>query len=410
MANFVRIPKRGDIAANELAADVLGNHRTVYIPREQYKAEDIAGTHEVLGSVAGIIGNDALIVNPDCGTSAKWTDRLWWNCSGYTLDGASHTITFSLHFASNSWNSTDKTITYSATTLSGLISALNTAFAADSDFTEQEWYADEYDGKLRLTCEDLDYSQTYNSSSGGLTIGGCMPGIDAFSDMRRKNGFVGDWGAISSMQRALYFYRNDNGADSYLGGRTSEQTSVKQQFPINLPTWLGTSTKNPGDFCAPLRAIYGEGEDGWRRYMKSCLPVTPTDYGVIGIHAKKGANSSYLAQITGRKMSSSDVVPLMTPFAKAYNLVGNTFSKGDFWIPTPEEISVILDGTNTSTDPLNIGLTAIGGSTIINTAHLWSCLRYVSNYAWYARGNRGYFAYGRFPYRFAVVPVSRSII
>ena len=406
MVKFVRIPKRGDIAANDLAT-----LKTVYIPLEQYKAADIAGTHEVLGSVAGIIGNEAIIVHPDCGTSTKWTDRLWWYCSGYTLDGASHTITFSLRFASNSWGSNiAKTVTYSASTLSELISALNTAFAADSDFTAQEWYADEYDGKLRLTCEDLTWQQVdYNSASGGLTIGACMPEIGANADMRRKNGFSGGWGAISSIQRALDFYRGDNGADSYLGGRTSEQTSVKQQFPINLPTWLGTSTKNPGDFCAPLRAIYGEGEEGWKRFMKSCLPVTPTDHGSMGLHDGKSICNP-MAQITGRKMSSSDIVPLMTPFAKAYNLIGNTFSKGDFWIPTPEEIAVILDGTNTSTDPLNLGLTAIGGSTIFNTAHLWTCLRYDSGNAWGASGGSGFFNGGYFFSVYRAVPVSRSII
>ena len=405
MLKFVRIPKRGDIAANDLATK-----KTMYIPRALYKADDIAGTHEVLGVVAGIIGNDALIVHPDCGTTARWTDRLWWYCSGYTLDGASHTITFSLCFASNSWNSTTKTVTYSASTLSELISALNTAFASDSDFTAQEWYADEYDGKLRLTCEDLDYRQPdNNSSSGGLVMGVCMIEIGGDADMRRKNGFSGGWGAISSMQSALDFYRNDNGADSYLGGRTSEQTSVKQQFPINLPTWLGTSTKNPGDFCVPLRAIYGEGEEGWKRFMKSCLPVTPTDHGSMGVHDGK-LLTNHLAKFTGRKMSSSDIVPLMTPFAKAYNLIGNTFSKGDFWIPTPEEVAVILDGTNTSTDPLNLGLTAIGGSIIINAADLWTCLPFYSRNAWFAHGYYGFFNLSHFCNVYRVVPVSRSII
>ena len=405
MIKFVRIPKRGDIAANELAT-----RKTIYIPLEQYKAADIAGTHEVLGSVAGIIGNEAIIVHPDCGTSAKWTDRLWWYCSGYTLDGAPHDINFSLCFASNSWSSVTKTVSYTASSLSALISTLNTAFADSGDFESQNWYADEYGGKLRLTCDNLDWRQpAYNSASNGLTIGGCMPEITAHADMRRKNGFSGGWGAISSMQRALDFYRGDNGADSYLGGRTAEQTSVKQQFPINLPTWLGTSTKNPGDFCAPLRAIYGEGEEGWKRFMKSCLPVTPTDYGDMGVHDGKSICKP-LAQITGRKMSSSDIVPLMTPFSKAYNLIGNTFSKGDFWIPTPEEVAVILDGTNTSTDPLNLGLTAIGGSTIINTAFLWTCLRCNSSFAWRASGNYGFFSNGFFYSVFRVVPVSRSII
>ena len=405
MAKFVRIPVRGDIAANDLTTK-----KTMYIPRALYKADDIAGTHEVLGVVAGIIGNEALIVHPDCGTTARWTDRLWWYCSGYTLDGASHTITFSLRFASNSWNSITKTITYSAATLSDLISALNTAFAADSDFTAQEWCADEYNGNLRLTCEDLYYIQAYyNSSSGGLVIGGCMPEIAANYNIRRKHGGNGGWGVISSMQRALDFYRNDNGSDTYLGGRTTEQTSVKQSHPINLPTWLGTSTKNPGDFCAPLRAIYGDGEEGWKRFMKSCLPVTPTDYGDMGVHDGRSICSP-LAQITGRNMSSDSVVQLMAAFAKPYNLVGSTFSNGYVWLPTAEEIATILEGTNTSSDPLNLGLTAIGGSRIINTAGLWSCLRCDSRNAWLADGNGGYFDIYGFPNRLTVVPVSRSII
>ena len=405
MVKFVRIPKRGDIAANDLTTK-----KTMYIPRALYNAADIAGTHEVLGSVAGIIGNEALIVHPDCGTTARWTDRLWWYCSGYTLDGASHTITFSLRFASNSWDSTTKTITYSAATLSDLISALNTAFSADSDFTAQEWYADEYNGNIRLTCDDLDYRQAYyNSSSGGFVMGDCMPEIVSHASMRRKHGGNDAYGAISSMQRALNFYRNDNGAEEYNGGRTTEQTSIKQGRPINLPTWLGTSTKNPGDFCAALRAVYGEGEEGWKRFMKSCLPVTPTDYGDMGVHDGRSICNP-LAQIVGRNMSSDSVVQLMAAFANPYNLVGSTFSKGCFWLPTVEEIAVILEGTNTSSDPLNLGLTAIGGSMIINTAYLWSCLRYNSNNAWNANGNYGYFDNIYFPYRCTVVPVSRSII
>ena len=408
MSKFVRIPKRGDIAVNELTT-----HKTMYIPREQYKAAGIAGSHEVLGIVAGIIGREAIIVHPDCGTSAKWTDRLWWYCSGYTLDGASHTITFKLRFASNSYEyDITKTVEYTASTLSALISTLNTAFADGGDFDSQKWYADEYGGKLRLTCDNLDWRQpSYNSASGGLTMGGCIPEITAHADMRRKHGGNGGEGAISSMARALIYYSSDNGTAQYMGGRTSVQTSVKQTFPINLPTWLGTSTKNPGDFCAQLRAIYGEGEEGWKRFMKSCLPVTPTDYGDMGVHDGKTI-CKLLAQITGRKTSSSSVVQLMAPFAKAYNLMGNTFSNGDFWIPTTEEISVILNGNNDSSDPLNLGLSAIGGSTILNSASLWSCLRYGSNGAWIAHGyygfflNDSYFLYNTY----RVVPVSRSII
>ena len=204
------------------------------------------------------------------------------------------------------------------------------------------------------------------------------------------------------MARALIYYRSSTGSNSYEGGRSSLQESVKQTYPINLATWNG-------EYCAPLRAKYGEGEDGWKRFMKSCLPVTPADYGDMGVHNGKSI-CNQLAQITGRKMSSADSVQLMAAFAKPYNLMGNTFSKGDFWLPTTEEISVILSGDNDSSDPLNLGLSAIGGSTILNSAYLWSCLRYLSYNAWIAYGHGGFFDYGGLYRGYRVVPVSRSII
>ena len=398
MAKFVRIPKRGDIAANDLATK-----KTMYIPRALYKAADIASTHEVIGVVAGIIGREAIIVHPDCGTSAMWTKTLWWYCSGYMLNGTTQTINFSLRFASNSWAGSTKTISYTASSLSDLISTLNTAFSNDSDFIAQDWYADEYNGKLRLMCANLSwYQPAYNSAYDGLAMGYCMPEITAHADMRRIHGGNGGEGAISSMARALIYYENSTGSAEHEGNRTSDQNSVKQTYPINLTTWLGT-------YCAPLRAIYGEGRDGWLRFMKSCLPVTPTDYGDMGVHDGKSICKP-LAQITGRTMSSSTVAQLMTAFAKPYNLIGNTFSKGDFWLPTTEEISVILSGSNDSADPLNLGLTAIGGSTVLNSAYLWSCLRYNSYLAWFAYGFYGFFGSVNFNNSFWVVPVSRTII
>lgn len=229
-----------------------------------------------------------------------------------------------------------------------------------------------------------------------------MPEITAHADMRRRHGGNGGEGAISSMARALIYYENSTGSAEYEGNRTSVQDSVKQTYPINLTTWLGAN-------CAPLRAKYGEGRDGWLRFMQSCLPVTPTDYGDMGVHDGKSICKP-LAQITGRTMSSSTVAQLMAAFSKPYNLMGNTFSKGDFWLPTIEEISVILSGENDSLDPLNLGLSAIGGSTILNSAYLWSCLRYYSYYAWIANGRFGFFSNGSFYPSYKVVPVSRSII
>lgn len=401
--SFVQIPKRGDILVYH-----LNTLETMYIHRPSFDAQEVAGSFIVLGAVAGMLGDKVVCVHKENGASVKWCERLWWYLSGYTLNGTVQSGTINARFASNSYEGTNKTITYTATSMTELCDQLNAIFTTDTDFAGQDWYADVYEDKIRVSCENVDWRQPYyNTASGCFTMGGCMPEIPAFASMHRKHGGNGGEGAISSMARALIYYRNDNSTAEYEGGRTTVQTSVKQTYPINLPTWLGTSTKNPGDYCAALRAIYGEGEEGWKRFMWSCLPVVPTDYGNMGMHDAQ-ARTAMLAAIKGRSAKNSTIRQWMTAAATCYNKETGIFTEGDFWLPGTDEISVILSGDCDSNDPLNLGLTAIGGSTIENSAYLWSCLRYDAGSAWNASGGSGFFINGVFYNYFRAVP-TRSI-
>ena len=405
---FTQLPKRGDIVVKDLKTKT-----PQYIIQDTFVKEELnTSVYEIVGVVYWTNGKKVGVVYKE-NASHPYCNRVWWYLSGYTLDGAQHTGVISALFASNSWAANlDKTITYNASDMEGLVAALNAAFLADDDFLSQDWYADIFDGKVRVHCNHIDYRQcASNSAKSGFYLTGSCPEIIAKADIRRKHGGKLGGGAISSWHRALAYYRNDNGKDSNKGGRTSEQTSIKQGYPINLPTWLGTSTKNPGDFCAPLRAIYGEGEEGWLRFMKSCLPVVPTDSGNTGVHNGKERT----AKLASFEFTSSKVAE-PTPMCKAavycFNKQSQTVEKGEFWLPTTEELARILDGVEYGTksdrnaDALNKGLNLIGGAPVSNGSLWWSCLRFDTYVALISNGYNGLFSYGQMHYRYGCAPVS----
>ena len=405
---FVKFPKKGDVVVGELATG-----KVKFVKLDTYNNSTLStSAYERIGVVGRRTGNEVLIIYKE-NASQLYCNRAWWYLSGYTLDGTDRTGTLSLRFASNNWaSSIDKVISYNATTMQGLVDALNAFFLADTDCVAQDWYADIVDDKVRIHCNNIDYRQcAYNSAKNGFTLTGSLPEIQAVANMRRKHGGTGVEGAISSWYRALAYYRNDNGTSEYQGGRTSVQTSIKQTYPINLPTWLGTSTKNPGDFCANLRAVYGEGESGWINFMKTCIPVVPTDYGNMGM--KNGLERT---KVLASMMFTSSNVTTQTTMCKAadycYQKSTTCIPQGNWYLPTTEDVYHILDGvqygTNSSrdSDPVNKGLNKIGGSAISNGSTLWSCLLYGTLNAWRAYDYGGFFDGGGVYASGVCVPVS----
>ena len=405
MFKFVKYPSQGDIVLGRLT-----DQKVMFVTLESYDDSLFdSSLYEKIGVVGYRYGNEVKIIYKN-NSANPWCNRAWWKLTGYTLDGTNRSGVLSWRFPSNSYNETiSKTISYNASTIESFVSQLNSAFASDEDFTAIDTYATYVDGYVRIHCNNNDYRQLYQNSAGSGFSTSAMPEIPMLSSMRRVNGNVSGWGAIASWYRALAYYRNDNGTAEYQGGRTSVQTSIKQAFPINLPTWNGTSTKNPGDFCAYLRNYYGNGEYGWIRFMKSCLPVCPTDAYVMG--QRDGLErTKQLASFTYTSSTVSTETPMCKAASYCYNIGTECIPQGNWYLPTPEDMCYILRdiqyGTSASrtSDPINEGLYKIGGSAISNSSDWWSCSRYRSSYAWYSNGSRGFFgasymvnAFGCFP-------------
>lgn len=407
-------PKRGDAVLGDLSTGKL-----VFATHESMLQSRLDNTkYEYIGYVIRRNGRKVLYAygNLSSYPSRKWSDRYSFKLTGYTLDGTARTGVLSIREASNSWASgVNYTVSYQASTIADFVSQLNAFFLDTTNpvFQTQDWYA-EADSQDNITLHFAfsDYRQSSNTGSSGFTLtANLLPDANALASIRRKHGGAAGEGVISSWWRALAYYRNDNGTSEYQGGRTSVQTNLKQTYCINLPTWLGTSTKNPGDFCANLRAVYGEGEAGWLRFMESMMPVCPTDYGNMGMRDGH-ERTQYLAAQTYVSHIKTTPAPLCPAAYYCANVETEILPKGTFHLPTVEELHYLLEGVRYSasgarnSDVINELQQHLNKAAIDNGSYFWSCLRYYAHHAWRAYGGYGYFYYSNMYVNYGVVPFS----
>ena len=415
-------PRRGDAALGILGTmgqdPVFATHESIEALGTSSTARLAAITaagYEYLGPVIRRRGRDVLygFGNLDSYPSLKWSDRYSFRLTGYTLDGTDRTGVLSIREASNSWASNvSYTVSYNASTVDALVSQLNAFFAdtANPVFQTQDWAArKESDDSITLHFAFTDYRQTSNTASSGFTLtANLLPESLAVANMVRRHGGAGGEGAISSWYRALAYFRADNSSTTY--NPNADVTSVKRGYPICLPGYLGTS-QYQSDHCAALRAVYGEGEAGWLKFMESCLPVNPCDYGNMGMTDGK-ARTAYLASQTYTSQLKSAATPTCPAAYYAANVQTQTQPKGTFWLPTTDEVQALLSdvmypshGDNKS-DRMNRMQTLLGKANVSNGTVLWSCLRVSAGNAWLANGGFGFFGSYVMYSTFGCVPVS----
>lgn len=389
MANnvFVKIPERGDACVGRLSGKKL-----FYIKGDTLVLSELDKSEwEVQGVVSHREGKKVTIVGLNNSSGIAFCDRVWYYLSDYQLDGAEHTIVLGIPTKANWDKSVEKTITYTANTVEEFISALNDAFEADADFTDQDWYADlTADGRVRVHYVFAAEQNSNFTTKSGITKTNSMPEFKQCLRLRRKNGHTTQIGGICSWHRALAFYRNDNGTSSEQGGRTAEQTSIKQAWPINLPTWLGTSAKNPGDFCKALRDVYGEGEEGWLRFMSSCVSITDTDYGIMMYDGREMGELLSSFTYTSRKVAEPKYMFPTSGWCTSFST--SCLQAGSWHLPAPKELVELMrditQGTGTP-DVLNRTIVAAGGRAISNGSNQLVCARLNSSSAWYCNAAYG---------------------
>lgn len=328
--------------------------------------------------------------------------RYTYKLSGYTLDGAEHTGVLSIISSLDNWAATqDYTITYKADNIVALVSQLNAYFKANEPFIAQDWVAiADTDDDVLLNFNYTSWKQTSNNTAkSGFTIAAktapqWMPttGVLKRNGNRTYNGM-----ALISIPRASAYFREDNSATAY--NPATDVTTAKLSYPICLPGYLGKS-KYQSDHCAYLRGIYGEGEEGWLKFMQSFLPVRPQEHGAFNnrISGTAKQNTYYLANI---KYTGQDgVEKYASPSARYVAELGfehEQLKHGEWVIAKlPQVFSVVsqLQYPMTSDykhlDKINAALAAIGAPALSNNINIWTSDRSDNKDALFYNGTGGF--------------------
>ena len=375
-----------------------------FVATSTFNKSTFPAGYEIFGIVVIGVDHDAFrgdvtVMNKEF-KSLVILERAYLSLTGFALDGAEHTGTISIREASDSWAANhDYVITYKADNVASFVARLNEEFRAKDAFKTQDWVAAaDTDGNVTLNYKSQVWQQiSYNTAKEGFS-GSDVSAPDWISNSRilRTNGTRTGEGAITNMDRAIAFLRDDTSTTRY--NPSTDVKSTKIGYPICLPGYLGTS-KYQSDHCAFLRGVYGEGEEGWLKFMESFLPVRPSEYGIFD-GSRYGAAKRNTYYLAGIKYAGQDgVKKFASPAASlAANLGYNheLLKQGEWVLPDIDRMFSIVgqlkypttDGRDA--DPVNAALAAIGAPALGNDSGVWSCSRCHPGSGWAAGGFSGY--------------------
>lgn len=380
-----------------------GSHALHFAAPGTFRAEGLPEGGEVIGVVAiGVDHQDfrgEVAVMSKTFASAQMLERWFVRLSGYTLDGTDRTGTLSVLEASDNWAAThDYAVGYNADSAEALASQLNTYFKANEPFTAQDWVAEaDGDGNVTLHYSYTNRKQYSNTAKDGFAFANATaPEWADTTQMLRRNGKSIGEGTITNWQRALEFFRVDKASTAY--NPESDVTTTKISYPICLPGYLGTS-KYQSDHCSYLRGVYGEGEEGWLKFMESFLPVRPSEYGIFDA-SRYGAAKRNTYYLAGIKYTGQDgVEKYASPAARlAANLwYDHELLKQGEWVLPDIDLLFSLVGqlkypttNDRDADPVNAALEAIGAPALGNDSSVWSCSRFIRVNVWITYGVNGH--------------------
>jgi hypothetical protein len=331
--------------------------------------------------------------------AAPMLERWFVRLSGYTLDGTDRTGTLSVWEASDSWAAAhDYAVGYNADSAQALASQLNAYFKANEPFMAQDWVAEaDGDGNVTLHYAYINYRQTSNAAKDGFALAqATAPGWADTTKMLRRNGRRIGEGTITNWPRTLAYFRGDNSSKTY--NPASDVTTKKISYPICLPGYLGTS-EYQSDHCSYLRGVYGEGEEGWLKFMESFLPVRPSEYGIFDA-SRYGAAKRNTYYLAGIKYAGQDgVEKYASPAARLAANLGydhELLKQGEWVLPDIDLLFGLVGQLKYPTtndrdaDPVNSALKAIGAPALGNSSSVWSCSRFNPFSGWIAGGGSGY--------------------
>lgn len=394
------------------------SHSLHFAASGTFKPDGLPEGGEVIGVV--VIGVDhqdfrgEVAVMSKTFVAAPMLERLFFRISGYTLDGTDRTGTLSVYEDSDNWAAAhDYAVGYNADSAEALASQLNAYFKANEPFAAQDWVAEaDGDGNVTLHYAYTHYRQAVNAAKDGFALAqATAPGWADTMKMLRRNGKRIDAGTITNLLKALAYFSADMPNNTY--NPASDVTTTKISYPICLPAFLGTS-EYQSDHCSYLRGVYGEGEEGWLKFMESFLPVRPSEY-VIFDGSRYGTAKRNTYYLAGIKYAGQDgVEKYASPAARLAANLGydhELLKQGEWVLPDIDLVFGVVGQLKYPTtddrdaDPVNSALKAIGATALGNNSSVWSCSRYNSSGGWFASGAAGYAGGGAMIGRYVATPL-----
>lgn len=395
-----------------------GSHALRFAAPGTFRADGLPEGGEVIGVV--VIGVDhqdfrgEVAVMNKTFAKAKMLERWFVRLSGYTLDGTDRTGTLSVWEASDNWAAAhDYAVGYNADSAEALASQLNAYFKANEPFAAQDWVAEaDGDGNITLHYAYTNYNQASTAAKDGFAVAqATAPGWAATTKMLRRNGKRSEAGTITNLLRALAYFRADMPNNTY--NPASDVTTTKISYPICLPAFLGTSEYR-SDHCSYLRGVYGEGEEGWLKFMEGFLPVRPSEYGIFDA-SRYGAAKRNTYYLAGIKYAGQDgVEKYASPAARLAANLGydhELLKQGEWVLPDIDLLFGLVGQLKYPTtndrdaDPVNSALKAIGAPALGNSSSVWCCSRYYPKNGWFASGTSGYAGGGIMINMYAATPL-----
>ena len=400
MANtIISIPERGDICVLDAEKNIK------YITFDSFDLSALPSGWTVVAPVEWRRGRKVK-VNRVLG-NYKWAQYFLWLVTDYVTDGESHPFSFAVTVSGTAYTCSGN---YSGTTVAEVAASMN-AVVKDFAFGTHQYHVYARNGELILS-HDTYTTYLAVAATGVKVTQRVGTELAATSAILRFNGQKTGDGAVVNLDRALIYFRADNSTATY--NPTSELTSIKRGYPVCLPAYLGTSQYRvegdvQKDYCAILRAYYGEGEDGWINFMETGVFAVRPSYQGIDNTAIYGDGPTNTYKLAGQTVEDHD--GNSAPFYPAFDAVAavsfdaDGLRAGEWYIPKIGEVVELKFGITypakyvTGTGFVNVAAAdadlltraydKCGLTQIANNTNAWSSSRYSAGSAWIFVGGYG---------------------
>ena len=399
---IVTVPQDGDIIMKDT---VLGT--TFIVDLDSYDATLKPASWSPIGVVGDHDTDNALVIYKS-NAGKKQAETFRWKVSGSAMtDGVQHTGALSI----GGTGGITENFTWETSTIEDFAAALNTFLQTNHpDDQPYSCYVDTEDNNF-VIIQQNNYNGYRAVSLAGVTVDAyTMAEVAASYNLRSYNGLSGDYRG-SNLNRLITTFESDWNNSTF--NPQSEVGSIPQ-YPVCLPAYLGTSQYADSDKCAWLRAKYGEGREGWEKYLADTMACEDQGWGPMQADRRDGKAETY--KLVGKTfLNSNNERQAQYPAAEYVAAIDegvDYFRAGDWFEGSAFQMGKIIrkleygnKNATRSSDRINRGLEAIGGSAISTAAYWWCVSRSTAGSCWYFY-NLGVFYSYSFCNALGVVPLA----